>query len=747
MATKTTIEDRYERYFAEKLWEMIPEIYRHEDGLETNPNPHVLRSLVEILAGQAAHLRRSQDQLWDDQFIELSNDWAIPYIADLVGTRLISALNKRGYRIDVAKTIYYRRRKGTPRILEELINDIGDWEGKLVEQFKRLARARHGLDPKPQPYAGRFSGTMPGGWADLRHPRVSELTDSPFDEFFHTTDVRQHRGYTGRYNIPKLAFHLYKLDVFEVKEVTPFFRKDGHGFTFDPSGRDIPIFGKRSRTKDWEQWHSALEWEIPAPIRCRLLAHAEYHITHIAIDELVKNHGLSPANALALKACIGWHFANETRLLTALNACVPTLSPIENQAFYAPLLNSLVKDCGKSALYPASVSVFHQNTLVDSAKMTAANLKNWALPAIDKQVAIDPERGRFFFLPPPSVLETDVTASYHYGFAARIGAGTYKRLGIETLTPNITNGGELTDALINPNGKTQIGDNKTYSPIASKTGIENMDVEAVDEKRPFLKLDADWELTASGTAGIKKKITLEGLWIGSAGDKKCEIILRGHFDEVVIRHCTLDPGGTTNILNETLHPVPIIVEGTVEKLWIDESIVAPIMTRNNGIIENLIVCDSIIQSTNLAMAALSISGGKMVHLERVTVFGDLKVHRLEATETLITGIATVQDTQTGCFRFSAAPAPPISRLPRPYESFLFTQDNNHWFSSRIFGQPDYAVLSETAPPEILRGGENGVEMGVFNSLINAIKQDNLTTKIEEYMPFGLVPIFINQKIR
>ena len=107
-------EDRFEIYFAEKMWEMIPAIYRHEDGLAENPG--VLRGLIEVMAKQGAILRRSQDILWDDQFIELCNDWAVPYIGDLLGTRMISALNKRGRRIDVAKTIYYRRRKGTLRI-------------------------------------------------------------------------------------------------------------------------------------------------------------------------------------------------------------------------------------------------------------------------------------------------------------------------------------------------------------------------------------------------------------------------------------------------------------------------------------------------------------------------------------------------------------------------------------------------------------------------------------------------------
>src|SRR4051812_9042862 len=157
--------DQFERYYTEKLWEMIPAIYRHEDGMAEEPG--VLRALVQVLAREAAILRRSQDRLWDDQFIELCNEWAVPYIGDLVATRLLSALNKRGRRIDVAKTIYYRRRKGTPRSLGELIADIAGWGGKVVEEFRRLGRIGPGLDPTPGPLAGRFTHTAPAGWAAL----------------------------------------------------------------------------------------------------------------------------------------------------------------------------------------------------------------------------------------------------------------------------------------------------------------------------------------------------------------------------------------------------------------------------------------------------------------------------------------------------------------------------------------------------------------------------------------------------
>ena len=262
-------QDNFERYFTEKIWDLIPEIYRHEDGLAANPG--VLRALVEIIAEQTAILRRSHDRLWEDPFIELCGDWAVPYIADLVATRMVSALTPRNRRVDVAKTIYYRRRKGTLRVLEELIHDITDWEGKVVEQFRHLARTRHGLDPLPAVPAGRISGTPPGGTADLRQPLAARRSRTAFDEYCYTADVRRHTGVNGRFNIPKLAFFLYRLQVYRVAAATPFDVGDGLRLACDPSGRDIPLFMPCRRAENWDDWRTAQPWELPAPITCRML--------------------------------------------------------------------------------------------------------------------------------------------------------------------------------------------------------------------------------------------------------------------------------------------------------------------------------------------------------------------------------------------------------------------------------------------------------------------------------------------
>jgi hypothetical protein len=744
-------EDLFESYYAEKLWETIPAIYRHEDGLAENPG--VLRAMVQVMAKQAAILRRSQDRLWEDEFIEWCNEWAVPYIGDLVATRLLSALNKRGRRVDVAKTIYYRRRKGTPRILEELISDISGWEGKLVEQFQKLVRSRHGLDPFPETLAGRFSGTLPGGVADLRNPRISELANGPFEEYFHTPDTRKHHGLNGRYAIPKLAFYLYRLKAFKIDHVTPFSLDNDQDFTFDPSGREIPLFSQRLRSDDWDKWHSALEWELPAPIPCRLLAHAEYNINGVIIQELVDN-GLSAAAANELKQLSGLRFKNESSLLTILDTFANKAELLSAGNYLRLIALALAPDCGKQVLLPdgntlstnpleeSSIIVGFEppvNTIVSVENTTAGNLLSGPVNT-NKSLVIDPEHGRFRFTAAIDPLLT-VYCSYHYGFSGNIGAGTYTRSCLGALKPDQvkSGGGALLAADLLNDGVVQISDNKTYGPIADKLSIRHMTLYAGNQQRPYIQLESDWTLNTG--ANKNATLTLDGCWFGSTANTNVSIILKGNYERVTIKDCTIDPGGSNNAKGETIFPVTLKIEGFVETLCIQSSITGPVILDSTGTVEQVFISDSIVQSVNPAIKAIDIRQGK-TDIARTTVFGEMTVHELYASELLLTGLGTVKNTQEGCFRFSAAPK--ASKLPRPYESFLFIHDSNHWFTSRRFGDPGYAQLSDTVPAAIARGAENGSEMGAFSGLLNPIKFDGLRTKIDEYMPFGLIPIFINR---
>ncbi len=228
------------------------------------------------------------------------------------------------------------------------------------------------------------------------------------------------------------------------------------------------------------------------------------------------------------------------------------------------------------------------------------------------------------------------------------------------------------------------------------------------------------------------------------------LAIEGEFDRVVIRHCALDPGGErARLVAGTCTPIAsavLEIRGQVRELVIESSIVGAIREVTDDAdpcsVGRIVIRDSIVQSLLPDTPAIATRVGE-VRLERVTVFGDIAVNRLDASEALIQGLVRVLDNQHGCFRFSATDQHPERRLPRQFESHLFAPAiARHFFVSRSFGDPGFAQLSRTAPQTITTGAENGSEIGAFSRLLNPIKRRDLKRKVIEFMPFGLIPQFI-----
>ena len=59
------------------------------------------------------------------------------------------------------------------------------------------------------------------------------------------------------------------------------------------------------------------------------------------------------------------------------------------------------------------------------------------------------------------------------------------------------------------------------------------------------------------------------------------------------------------------------------------------------------------------------------------------------------------------------------------------------FTSLRFGDPAYAQLGLDCPPELLRGGRDGSEMGVLCQLHRPQREINLKHILDEYLPFGM----------
>lgn len=701
--------DGYEAYYADKLWNLLPAVYRAQDT-DQFAAAGPLRELVDRIGAQAAVVRRSLDRLWEDQSIETCDDWVIPYLGDLLATNLVTHLDARGRRLDVAKTIRYRRRKGTLAVLEEIAADITGWDARAVEFFRRLGRTRHGLDPAlPRPgdtpdaaegLVGPLTRTGIGGLADLRNVYGAGRAATAFDEFFHTADFRPGRGRRGWYGIPKLGVFLWRLRTFGVGPTTPVPVKDCPGwFTFDPTGRDVPVFTAGRSADDYgEGWVSPTESQVRTPISRQLFESQYPPQPHPSMS----------------------------------------FSQPENRDALGP----------KFPLYPDSLAVYTTPTPTDDTQLLdAAGLR------------VRPERGRFFAAPADA---PQAWATYHYGFSSRMGAGPYDRR-IGRAPPPApapesirTGGGNALAAGVPSSGTLTLDDSLTYDAAADVAVTGALTIRAGDRQRPVLRLSSPWALAGAGTGNA---LVLDGLLVSGA-----DVVLRGAFDRVTVTCCTLDPGvaappGAADIHalaadGRVLVPCRLWVEGEVRELIVERSVTGSIRTRPGGRVEELTVTDSIVQSiptADVLHAAVALTDGD-VTLTRCTVLGPAAVHRLRASECILRDRVEVDDTQHGCVRFSAWADG--SRLPRQYRSARVAA-GVAIFTATDFGRPGFCQLLPTAdaailptvppppvPPTILAGAEDGSEMGAFAGEKNPIKERGLLIKYAEYMPAGLMPVLV-----
>ena len=557
--------DGYDARYAGKLWSLVPAVYRAADS--QTPDGHgPLRELLDRVACQVAEVRRSIDRLWEDQSAESCDSWVIPYLADLLATNLVPSMDARGQRLDVANTIYYRRRKGTVALLEQLAADVTGYDARVIEFFRRLGRTRHGLDPpigypagSADPAAARrlqhaenltglLTGTPAGGLADLRDPLGASMTGTAYDEYHHRADVRRGAGALGWYGISKAGFFLWRTLALRVDRATPVPVSGcpGH-YGADPTGRQIPLFQASARgANDYgESWLPIPAWQLPMPL------------TTLMWDAIA-------------------------------GASAPAPGP---QAYPDPA----------ATLWPGSFAV------------RAAGTGDPLDPA---QVRLWPEVGRFEVLSGPA----DVEAGYHYGLFSRIGAGPYdrRRPGVPAATDpqpvaRVPGGSaiSLPDAIaaLGPRGTVVITDGLTL-PAAGPAGspgapIADITIRGDDQQRAVIRITpgtGPWIFQGPAAPGQPgARLRLEGILLSGT-----DLVLRGRFDEVVLSCCTLDPGTSGDLRTppevwdrsvdgRDLSPATIWAEGDVRTLTVDRCITGPIRTRQNGLIETLTVTDSVLQ--------------------------------------------------------------------------------------------------------------------------------------------------------
>ena len=151
---------------------------------------------------------------------------------DLAGPDLAAA-NPVRLRADVAKTIYYRRRKGTPPMLEELARDVTGWDARVVEFFELLDWNQHLEHLRLDCH----------GCPDLRSVDAATRVDGPWDRGdAHRRRARRSPSGTAGTTSRTSASSCGGSAPSRAPTVAPAIGGSSWRLTFSPLGQDVPLF-------------------------------------------------------------------------------------------------------------------------------------------------------------------------------------------------------------------------------------------------------------------------------------------------------------------------------------------------------------------------------------------------------------------------------------------------------------------------------------------------------------------------
>lgn len=724
----------------DRLYSLVPAIYRIRDHDLGEP----LGALLRVIAEQVNVVEDDITQLYENWFIETCEDWVVPYIGDLVGYRLVHAAGQPGTsrskeslalnqvlipRRDVADTIGFRRRKGTLRLFESLALAVAGWPAHAVEMFRLLAWMQN-IDHLHRDRARTVS---------LRDNDALAEIGGPFDSMAHTVDVRRIDSYRscGRYNIPSVGVFVWRLRAYSVTRA-PAYNVDEAGsecYTFSILGQDVQLFQRAPM--------------FPAAIpRWAFDAHKERYY--------------GPASSIEIWVP-GWSSSDRAQAVPVEKIIPADLSDWT----YRPPRDHIAVDVVLGRIAFPSSQLPKQRLTVSYFYGFSADIGGgeYSRPIIQRQSAV----------------------------VRRVSVKDFDRI---TDAWNAAKQAGDQDVVI------EIEDDRAYTEelFFELADGQSVQIRAANRTRPTIRL-IDWQSDEpSGftvALGRGSRITLDGLLItgrsvairtadhggpvqdgsrnGNRGDGNGEAYC---LPEITIRHCTLVPGwGIDHDCNPKRPSEPSLELYYVRaRMQIEHSIIGAILINEDQRTtepSTISISDSIVDATSTRRKALSAAGHAFAYaiarIVRSTIFGEVTVHEVSLAENCIfNSCLGVARRQEGCMRFCYVP--PNCRTPRRYHcqpdlvtkamreglrgkpaaeiAELVSQEQARvrpQFNSERYGGPEYARLSDTCAPELVRGADDDSEMGVYHDLFNPQREANLDARLAEYSPAGMESgiLFVN----
>lgn len=687
---------------ADRLYDLLPATYRIRDAAQGEQ----LRALLAIASDEFAAVEADIRGLYENWFIETSDEWVVPYIGDLLGVRGLNTLQNTSFsqRAYVANTLYYRRRKGTAHVLETLARDVTGWPAQAVEFFELLQTTQY-LNHI------RLFNTTP----DLRNINQVNLLDTPFDSLPHTADVRHINNRRGKHNIPNIGIFLWRLQNYPLSNVIP--RQadapHAHGYHFSTLGNPAPLFNAPA------DLGVADEQLVPGPIRL-----LDFHLDLKDYHAKYASDPNPPENS---------RYYGPQRSLQIVKDGVPI-----------PPLEVMCKDLRDWARPPAgrvAVDVVRGRISFAAGEEPVESLSVSYNYGFSADIGGGPYDRR------ERIAEINLPVQ-------EFSVGTGKTYA--TLADALSDW----ETAAKPPAVIRIYDSASYDANLSidlpANGMLVIDCE--NAERPTL-LDAALSVSSdAANAEETAAFTMSGLLVEGSLDVSGKLNL-------TLADCTFVPGLSLDEDGHPQHPdqASLVVSGTdvVDTLIVIERSILGALELPE-LCRKVTISDSIVNAPARAAIAANADGanpGPVTVLERVTVFGEVHVKMLElASEVIFVHPVTADRRQEGCVRFSYVPED--SHTPRRYrcqpdlaiakrekeldlttlpatELKKITMRLRPQFTSLRYGHPAFAQLATPCADELKTGAEDGSEMGVFCKLQQPHRLANLQIALNEYLRFGL----------
>ncbi len=772
------------------LYDRLPEIYRLRDA-EQFPADQ-LKSYLAAVESAFGAIHENIEQLYHDFFIETSDAWVIPYIADLLGTSHLKG-DPWTLRADVADTVMLRRRKGTRAAIERLAANLTQWAARAVELRENLGWTQHlnhqrpdagGTPPYSRTTLTRFDVPR-GGTVPVRDPAMLSLIGTPFDPFAYTADVKRADDGAVHINLPNLAIFLWRLEAYTLPLTRPLPQaavadlttlvpapiageaRFAIGFDFDALDRGIRLFNTWQYDPDREPPVLTAADGVPGPIP-------------------------------------------DARLTTGSAAGNP--AGYVSLDLYTPPATTASTDLqqGETGLTLFLPNDFAGNTWTFRGDNLCAWQAGLRRRLRDREIVIDPDIGRVLFgvnnNAEATRLRDTLLASYTYGAVGPIGAQPIGRdtpsapfdgstiIRVSGLPGGTTLTQAIASASLNTAGSPvviEIGDSLVHEldPAAAALGtlrvsdatIDNglsswrlgrsLLIRAASDQRPVVRLSRPLRfrpLDPAAPAVADLQIRIEGIYLtrAAAFPAGLALIERAAVARLELISCTLDPGGhrlrggtraplaepalrlnrhygftSGSTAEDDFAPTPdvLVQRSTTGALLIDD---AYTLTLADSVIDagagvgldstNRFALAAATDTTTAWACPLDLRGATFfgrTRIEEGRGFGGIFVHALE-----------VHNNQTGCLKFSYF-ADETNRLP-PNHACVHGDDARLVFTSEWHGEPGYAQLRRTADWRIRERGPGDDAMGATGFLLEAHKWANLSIRLREFMPIGVRPLLI-----